>query len=99
MLSKRILLYYLSAEVTDLSPPLESMKTVEADSPAEGAERLCREGTIPPGSALGWAHFVAAVDDDDVPRGFNSVSLSTVNHSPETATERFNFSARNLGTS
>ena len=53
MLTKQILLYYLSAEVTDLSPPLESMKTVEAESATEGAARLSREGRIPPGNAMG----------------------------------------------
>jgi hypothetical protein len=78
MLSKRLLLYYLSPAITDVSPPLSCMQTIAADSPTEAAQKLLQEGRIPTGVAVNWAHFVAAIDDGGIPRGFNSVELSSV---------------------
>ena len=43
MLTKRLLLYYLSQTITDVSPPLGSMQTIAADSPTEAVKRLLLE--------------------------------------------------------
>jgi len=79
LLAKPLLLYYLSAQITDPSPALGAMETIAADSPSEGAERLSREGRIPAGGACHWSHFLAQVDEDGVARGFESVRLPALN--------------------
>ncbi len=83
MLSKQILLYYLSEKVTDLSPPLDSMSSVMANSPSEAVEILARDGRLPPSGAHNWAHFLAAMDEGGALRGFHSVRLEGLESKPK----------------
>jgi hypothetical protein len=78
--------YYLSPRIVDRSPDLEAMPSIEAESPFGAAERLAREGRLPPESASLWAHFVVHLDDSGQPRGFHSVPLSKVLRNPDEPT-------------
>jgi len=70
--------YYVSARVTDPAPPLETMETINADSPVQAASKLLQQGRIARGATAQWIHVVTDLDDRGQPRGFQSIAVAAV---------------------
>jgi hypothetical protein len=67
--------YFLSARMTDASPPTDELQVVEADSPTAAVRQLAAGGRLPAGWESLRIHFLVWTSADGSQRGFESVRL------------------------
>ena len=66
--------YFLCADPSAASPPIDELLTIEADSPASAAE-LLRSGRLPANAQLLWANILVWTSPDAKQCGFQSFRL------------------------
>jgi hypothetical protein len=76
--------YFLSSRITDPSPPIDELLSVEAESPAAAATQLLQRGLLPEGWESQWIHFLEWTSKNGTKHGFYSLRLSDVLKSPRT---------------
>ena len=70
--------YFISARITDRSPPTDELPAVEADSPAAAVRQLAKRGQLPTGWESLRIHFLVWSSADGSQRGFESLRLKDV---------------------
>ena len=75
--------YYLSSDLSGVSPPTSELRTIEADSLQQAVIKLIQEERLLPKCEGQWAHFLTWTSEDGELRGFTSIRLPVAHKESE----------------